>query len=526
MKGKSILGLLSLAVLIMWGNAQEIVPVTVSPGSESGVAVVTQRCPTFSWSSIQWALGYRVAVFEATTAEVTGYEAMAAVASPILTKEIQGQALSWTPSARERLRNGRLYVWYVEALDASGQGVWSTGKVFEVEVEEAVGGMEERLAKIEERVGWRLKEKGVSDEVIADVAKEMESGITGGEIAGYFTLSGTGQNPGTMRTQYSEDTQNTIFGLEAGPSITTGGGLTFIGYRAGYVNDEGWSNTFLGMYTGFSNTKGSYNTFVGGNAGRNNIEANYNTFVGFWAGMHNTETGNTFIGSEAGYLNTTGIQDTFVGRGAGYSNSTAVSNTFLGHWAGYSNTTGNYNTYLGRFAGRYNQTGSGNVFLGMLAGYYETGSNKLYIDNSNTSSPLIYGDFSTNYLVFNGKVGVQKTNPTHLLDVGASGAYCNGGAWVDGSSREYKENIEELSSKEALRAFRELEPVKYIYKADKDEKCLGFIAEDVPELVATKDRKGLSPMDVVAVLTKVVQEQQKTIDELRKQVAELKRKMN
>jgi hypothetical protein len=35
---------------------------------------------------------------------------------------------------------------------------------------------------------------------------------------------------------------------------------------------------------------------------------------------------------------------------------------------------------------------------------------------------------------------------------------------------------------------------------------VGFIAEDVPELVATKDRKGLSPMDIVAVLTKVVQD--------------------
>ena len=35
----------------------------------------------------------------------------------------------------------------------------------------------------------------------------------------------------------------------------------------------------------------------------------------------------------------------------------------------------------------------------------------------------------------------------------------------------------------------------------------GFIAEEVPELISTKDRKGLSSMDIVAVLTKVVQEQ-------------------
>ncbi len=43
---------------------------------------------------------------------------------------------------------------------------------------------------------------------------------------------------------------------------------------------------------------------------------------------------------------------------------------------------------------------------------------------------------------------------------------------------------------------------------------MGFIAEDVPELVATSDRQGLSAMDIVAVLTKVVQEQQQKIEQL------------
>ena len=45
------------------------------------------------------------------------------------------------------------------------------------------------------------------------------------------------------------------------------------------------------------------------------------------------------------------------------------------------------------FAGFSNTAGSGNVFLGNEAGYKETGSNKLYIDNSDTSTPLIYGQF-------------------------------------------------------------------------------------------------------------------------------------
>ena len=54
----------------------------------------------------------------------------------------------------------------------------------------------------------------------------------------------------------------------------------------------------------------------------------------------------------------------------------------------------------------------------------------------------------------------------------------------------------------------------YNYKVDKQEEHVGFIAEDVPDIVATNDRKSLSPMDIVGVLTRVVQEQQKKIAEL------------
>jgi hypothetical protein len=59
-----------------------------------------------------------------------------------------------------------------------------------------------------------------------------------------------------------------------------------------------------------------------------------------------------------------------------------------------------------------------------------------------------------------------------------------------------------------------LQPVQFNYKNDQQETYVGFIAEDVPELVATGDRKGLSAMDIVAVLTKVVQAQQQQIEAL------------
>ncbi len=123
------------------------------------------------------------------------------------------------------------------------------------------------------------------------------------------------------------------------------------------------------------------------------------------------------------------------------------------------------------------------------------------------------------------RVGIQNTAPTHLIDVGASGAYCDGGAWVDGSSREYKEGIALLTVDEAASAVAQLTPVTYNYRSDRQEKCVGFIAEDVPDLVATKDRKGLSPMDIVAVVTKVVQTQQEALELQRREIEALKREV-
>ena len=123
-------------------------------------------------------------------------------------------------------------------------------------------------------------------------------------------------------------------------------------------------------------------------------------------------------------------------------------------------------------------------------------------------------------------VGIGTSAPAHPLQLGAQagGAYVTtGGVWTNGSSREIKQDIRDLTVAEAEQTLAGLNPVRYAAKADPSEKHVGFIAEDVPELVATSDRKGLSAMDVVAVLTKVVQEQQKTIDQLKTKVEELEK---
>jgi hypothetical protein len=68
--------------------------------------------------------------------------------------------------------------------------------------------------------------------------------------------------------------------------------------------------------------------------------------------------------------------------------------------------------------------------------------------------------------------------------------------------------------------------VTFSYKVSPEENHVGFVAEDVPDLVATQDRKGLSPMDIVAVLTKVVQEQQKTMQEQQKAISTLREELS
>lgn len=106
----------------------------------------------------------------------------------------------------------------------------------------------------------------------------------------------------------------------------------------------------------------------------------------------------------------------------------------------------------------------------------------------------------------------------------ANGAHLTaGGVWENSSSFSLKENIHGLTTAEAMEVVNDLNPVTFNYKLEKEEGRVGFIAEDVPGLVASNGRKSLSTMDILAVLTKVVQEQTKVIAELQEKVEMLEK---
>ena len=126
----------------------------------------------------------------------------------------------------------------------------------------------------------------------------------------------------------------------------------------------------------------------------------------------------------------------------------------------------------------------------------------------------------------NGRIGIGRKGPTHPLHMASGAHVTNGGVWTDASSIKYKQDVAELTTPVAYETLKKLNPVTFRFKVDPEEKHAGFIAEDVPDLVATKDRKGLSPMDIVAILTKVAQDQQKTLKQQQKKIEQLEARFN
>jgi hypothetical protein len=94
-------------------------------------------------------------------------------------------------------------------------------------------------------------------------------------------------------------------------------------------------------------------------------------------------------------------------------------NTAIGQDAGYGITDEYNNTCIGDHTMAYGG-GSGNIMLGYNAGYYETGSNKLYIENSTSTTPLIWGDFSTDDIKINGDFTVTGTAFSPAANIGSA----------------------------------------------------------------------------------------------------------
>jgi hypothetical protein len=140
-------------------------------------------------------------------------------------------------------------------------------------------------------------------------------------------------------------------------------------------------------------------------------DSKQNVFTSSPPGIKSTAHGNTGVGEGALHNLTTGAENTAVGLYAHHGCSTGAGNVSFGQFSSELNDSALGNTSIGDSAGASKNEGF-NVFLGLKAGKEETGKNKLYIANSATATPLVYGDFGTEMVQFNtALMGFFKATP-------------------------------------------------------------------------------------------------------------------
>ncbi len=213
------------------------------------------------------------------------------------------------------------------------------------------------------------------------------------------------------------------------PTTTTTTGIINVNGRRfmhSFSDDDPTSNVFLGDNAGnLALTTAGNNVGIGQQALRDLTTGSSNVALGRNAGLSITTGSNNFIlGTFSMDALTTGIRNVAVGVSvmsdlvSGNSNIAfgflalnqilGSENIGIGESAGRFVQTGNENVFIGDLAGAgsVGHNKSGNVFIGNQAGQNEERSNLLYIANTNTATPLIYGNFTSSELTFNGNLNV------------------------------------------------------------------------------------------------------------------------
>jgi hypothetical protein len=281
---------------------------------------------------------------------------------------------------------------------------------------------------------------------------------TGTGSAGIITITSTGGGIslaaiGSTPNANAATLAGSVLNLEPASAsfggVVTTGAQTFAGAKTvtslftatGGLMSNGFDYTSFraGFNALISEISSGYNVAIGGNAlkiatGAANIAIGYGALENLTTGIENVAVGpdamkfangsfNMALGrysmfgtSNSGSYNTaigystmkaasqTGNNNVSIGAYAGFSIVSASDNTIVGYSGMSQHTSGNNNVAIGRDAGANNLTGASNVFIGFSAGYNETGSNKLYIENSTSSTPLIYGEFDNDLVKINTKL--------------------------------------------------------------------------------------------------------------------------
>ncbi|PIQ82282.1 MAG: hypothetical protein COV76_04480 [Candidatus Omnitrophica bacterium CG11_big_fil_rev_8_21_14_0_20_64_10] len=210
----------------------------------------------------------------------------------------------------------------------------------------------------------------------------------------------------------------------------------FIGENAGNFTmgsgGNGQSNIGIGIEALSSNTTGRSNVVIGNRAMRDNLDGAQNVTIGYHARMFSTGGHDSVAIGTLAMSGAVPMQSIALGTAAlaGWNPSTPVAinsniaignnalrqynssitnNVAVGFGALQGISGGSNNVAIGHRAGQ-STSGSGNIFIGFESGRTQNGSDQLMIDNENTATPLIKGDFSNDTLTVNGNLGIGNTS--------------------------------------------------------------------------------------------------------------------
>ena len=232
---------------------------------------------------------------------------------------------------------------------------------------------------------------------------------------------------------FSDGDSNLGFGASVFLGLTSGTENIFFGTNSGFNNSSGSTNTGIGVNSLLSNTTGSGNFALGSNSLRSNTTAVNSVAIGVSALRNSNANANVAIGAGAMFTNSTGANNIAIGANSLDVGSTPSLNIAIGNTALKSNNS-SQNVAIGYNCGR-TVTGNSNVFIGYDVASTQTAiSNQLWIDNSNTSTPLIYGEFDNEVVTISGQLNIEGQNDVSQLVVKENDTQTNDTILVNDSS--------------------------------------------------------------------------------------------
>jgi hypothetical protein len=311
------------------------------------------------------------------------------------------------------------------------------------------------------------------------------------------------------------------FGAEDSDGLSLAGNVPLIAQS---------NSTAIGIINGSGRQAFALN--IDGNGGASNtrgVPTFYDKYDGGWHQCISLKNGSVGIGTydPQGKLDVNG--DIRAGNSDIYFTRTNHNHTGIGNTAGYAaiENAANYGALMilgraGTSRGRYvrlwdylqvnggmDVTGPVGVGTDSPQVKLHTVGNRIRIDNGVGRSLDLRADGSALDLESNGADLYINNNgrPVRIRNQQSV------------SSRDLKENVADFTTREAAEALEGLNPVSFTWKDDSEKtRHIGFIAEDAPRITKSTDEKAIIPVHIPAILSKVVQEQQRAISAMRREL--------